>query len=171
MLAIATMNKPVVALLNGVAAGAGASLALACDFRILRDTAAFNFAFTGVALSCDTGASWTLPRIVGRSQALELLYFPKTHDAAASLELGLATQVVSDDEWDDVTGKLVGRLASGPTLSYGSIRRSVEFSSSHSLAESLEFEGSMMNLTGSTADHRNAVASFIAKEKPVFEGR
>ena len=76
--ALATMPKPVVAAVNGVAAGAGASLAFACDFRVLTEAAGFNLAFTGVALSCDTGSSWTLPRLVGRAKALELLYFPRT---------------------------------------------------------------------------------------------
>ena len=96
--AVATMPKPVIAAVNGVAAGAGASLAFACDFRILADTAGFNLAFTGIALSCDTGASWTLPRLVGRAKALELLYFPRTLKADESLELGLATKVVPADE-------------------------------------------------------------------------
>ena len=93
--ALATMPKPVVAAVNGVAAGAGASLAFACDFRVLTEAAGFNLAFTGVALSCDTGSSWTLPRIVGRAKALELLYFPRTIGSAESLELGLATTVVA----------------------------------------------------------------------------
>ena len=96
--AVATMPKPVIAAVNGVAAGAGASLAFACDFRILADTAGFNLAFTGIALSCDTGASWTLPRLVGRAKAIELLYFPRTLKADESLELGLATKVVPADE-------------------------------------------------------------------------
>ena len=93
--ALATMPKPVVAAVNGVAAGAGASLAFACDFRVLTEAAGFNLAFAGVALSCDTGSSWTLPRIVGRAKALELLYFPRTIGSAESLELGLATTVVA----------------------------------------------------------------------------
>jgi 2-(1,2-epoxy-1,2-dihydrophenyl)acetyl-CoA isomerase len=169
--ALATMAKPVVAAVNGVAAGAGASLAFACDFRILTEAAGFNLAFTGVALSCDTGSSWTLPRLVGRAKALELLYFPRTIGSAESLELGLATTVVGPDEFEGEVAQLARRLADGPTVSYGAIRRSVEFSASHSFAESLEFEGSMMTLTGSTEDHRNAVNSFVAKEKPVFQGR
>ncbi|MCW2847780.1 MAG: enoyl-CoA hydratase [Marmoricola sp.] len=169
--ALATMHKPVIAAVNGVAAGAGASLAFACDFRILTESAGFNLAFTGVALSCDTGASWTLPRIVGRARALELLYFPRTIDAAESMELGLATQVVSAGEFDIEVGTLARRLAEGPTMSYGAIRRSVEFSAGHSFAESLEFEASMMTLTGSTEDHHNAVSSFVNKEKPTFTGR
>jgi 2-(1,2-epoxy-1,2-dihydrophenyl)acetyl-CoA isomerase len=169
--ALATMPKPVVAAVNGVAAGAGASLAFACDFRILTEAAGFNLAFAGVALSCDTGSSWTLPRLVGRAKAIELLYFPRTLGSAESLELGLATKVTTTDEFEAEVSALANRLASGPTVSYGSIRRSVEFSAGHSFAESLDFEGSMMTLTGSTEDHRNAVSSFVAKEPPVFAGR
>src|SRR4051794_37362746 len=94
--AIAEMPKPVIAALNGVAAGAGASLAFACDLRIMAASAGFNLAFPGVALSCDTGASWTLPRLVGRAKAIELLYFPSTIAADDALALGLATRVVPD---------------------------------------------------------------------------
>jgi 2-(1,2-epoxy-1,2-dihydrophenyl)acetyl-CoA isomerase len=118
--AVATMPKPVIAAVNGVAAGAGASLAFACDFRVLADTAGFNLAFTGIALSCDTGASWTLPRLVGRAKAIELLYFPRTIPAAEAEELGLATRVVSADDLDPgcgadqgVRGGTTGRGALG----------------------------------------------------------
>jgi 2-(1,2-epoxy-1,2-dihydrophenyl)acetyl-CoA isomerase len=169
--AVATMPKPVIAAVNGVAAGAGASLAFACDFRILADTAGFNLAFTGIALSCDTGASWTLPRLVGRAKAIELLYFPSTIDAAKALELGLATSVVPDDQLAVEASTLAAKLASGPTLSFASMRQSVNFSSTHDLAESLAFEDSKMTLTGASEDHRNAVAAFVAKEKPTFHGR
>lgn len=85
---LAQMPKPVVAALNGVAAGAGASLAFACDLRVLAESAGFNLAFAGIALSCDTGISWTLPRLIGSAAALELLYFPRTVPAAEALELG-----------------------------------------------------------------------------------
>jgi 2-(1,2-epoxy-1,2-dihydrophenyl)acetyl-CoA isomerase len=169
--AIATMPKPVVAAVNGVAAGAGASLAFACDFRVLADTAGFNLAFAGIALSCDTGSSWTLPRLVGRAKALDLLYFPRTVTAAESLELGLATTVVPAADLEAEVQALTQRLAAGPTAAFGAIRRSVGFSQGHDLPASLEFEAEMMALTGASEDHRNAVDSFIAKQKPVFEGR
>jgi 2-(1,2-epoxy-1,2-dihydrophenyl)acetyl-CoA isomerase len=169
--ALATMPKPVVAAVNGVAAGAGASLAFACDFRILSESAGFNLAFAGVALSCDTGSSWTLPRIVGRAKAIELLYFPRTIDSAESLALGLATKVVDTDQLGGEVASLARRLADGPTVSFGAIRRSVEYSAGHAFAESLEFEASMMTLTGSTEDHRNAVDAFVGKQKPTFTGR
>ena len=88
------MAKPVIAAVNGVAAGAGASLAFACDLRIVADSAGFNLAFANVALSCDTGSSFTLQRLVGKAKAIELLYFPRTVKADEALSLGLATQVV-----------------------------------------------------------------------------
>jgi len=169
--ALATMAKPVVAAVNGVAAGAGASLAFACDLRVVAESAGFNLAFPGVALSCDTGASWTLPRLVGRAKAIELLYFPSTIPAATALELGLATSVVPDDQLGAEVATLAAKLAAGPTLSYASMRQSVNFSSTHDLPESLAFEADQMNLTGASEDHRNAVSAFVAKEKPSFRGR
>jgi 2-(1,2-epoxy-1,2-dihydrophenyl)acetyl-CoA isomerase len=169
--ALVQMPKPVVAAVNGVAAGAGASLALACDLRVLADTAGFNFAFAGVGLSCDTGASWTLPRLVGRAKAMELLYFPRTIGAEESLDLGLATSVVPADLLAEEVGSLAATLAAGPTVAYGAIRAAVTFSESHTLVDSLEHEADLMALTGATADHRAAVRAFVAKERPRFEGR
>lgn len=170
-LALATMPKPVVAAVNGVAAGAGVSLALAADFRILVDTAGLNTSFAGVALSCDTGSSWTLQRLVGRAKAIELLYFPRTVDAAEALELGLANQVVPADRFEQAVGELAGRLAAGPTVAFGSIRQAVAHAAAHPLAEALRFEAEKMALTGGTQDHLAAVDAFVAKEKPVFQGR
>jgi 2-(1,2-epoxy-1,2-dihydrophenyl)acetyl-CoA isomerase len=168
---ILTMPKPVVAAVNGVAAGAGASLAFACDLRVVAQSAGFNLAFAGVALSCDTGSSWTLQRLVGRARALELLYFPRTIDAAESLRLGLATRVVADEELAPAVAELAGRLAGGPTVAYASIRESVAFAASHGLEESLALETRMMQRTGATADHAAAVRAFVAKQPPVFAGR
>lgn len=168
--ALMTMPKPVVAALNGVAAGAGASLAFACDFRVLAEPAGFNLAFAGVALSCDTGSSWTLPRLVGRAKAMELLYFPRTIDSAEALELGLATTVVPAEELEAEVGTLATRLANGPTVAYGAIRRSVGFAAGHSFEEALEFESAMMTLTGGTEDHHRAVDAFVNKQKPEFRG-
>ncbi len=171
LLALATMPKPVVAAVNGVAAGAGASLAFAADFRILVDTAGYNTSFAGVALSCDTGSSWTLPRLVGRAKAMELLYFPRTVSAQEALDLGLATQVVPEDGFRAAVGELATRLAAGPTVAFGSIRQAVAYSAAHPLEESLAFEAEKMALTGGTEDHLAAVDAFVAKEKPAFRGR
>jgi 2-(1,2-epoxy-1,2-dihydrophenyl)acetyl-CoA isomerase len=169
--ALAMMNKPVIAAVNGVAAGAGASLAFACDFRIITESAGFNLAFTGVALSCDTGVSWTLPRLVGRAKAIELLYFPRTIPAHEALELGLASKVVDSDELEHEVTTLAQRLAAGPTVAFGAVRRSVGYSAGHDFESSLAFEAEMMAMTGRTKDHEQAVAAFVAKEKPAFEGR
>ena len=171
VLALATMPKPVIASVNGVAAGAGASLAFAADYRLVADTAGFNLAFAGIGLSCDTGISWTLPRLVGRGKAIELLFEPRTIRADEALELGLATRVVPADELDAAVHELASRLAQGPTQAYAAIRRSVEFSATHALPESLAHEAEMMTLTGSTQDHKDAVDAFVNKQKPVFHGR
>ncbi|HET9998286.1 MAG TPA: enoyl-CoA hydratase-related protein [Nocardioides sp.] len=168
---LAGMAKPVIAAVNGVAAGAGASLAFACDLRVVADTAGFNLAFAGVALSCDTGSSFTLQRLVGPAKAIELLYQPRTIKADEALALGLATRVVPAADLTAEVGVLAATLAAGPTVAYGAMRRSVAFAAGHTFEESVAFESSMMTLTGATADHAAAVHAFVNKEKPVFEGR
>jgi 2-(1,2-epoxy-1,2-dihydrophenyl)acetyl-CoA isomerase len=169
--AIAGMEKPVIAAVNGVAAGAGASLAFACDLRIVADTAGFNLAFANIALSCDTGSSFTLQRLVGRAKALELLYFPRTVPADEALALGLATEVVPAGELTEAVARTASRLAAGPTVALGAIRQSLTFAADHTLTEALRHEAEQMTRTGRTADHAAAVEAFLAKEKPVFEGR
>jgi 2-(1,2-epoxy-1,2-dihydrophenyl)acetyl-CoA isomerase len=168
---LATMEKPVVAAVNGVAAGAGASFAFACDFRIVGQSAGFNLAFTAIGLSCDSGSSWTLPRLVGWAKARELLMLPRTVRADEALALGLATEVVSDDKVLTRARELARQLASGPTLAYAAVRDVLDYSATHSLEESLIREGEMMNRTGATEDHRSAVTAFLAKQKAEFSGR
>lgn len=169
--AIATMPKPVIAAVNGVAAGAGASLAFAADFRVLADAASYNLAFANIALSCDTGASWTLPRLVGHAKATELLLMPRTVRADEALTIGLATEIVSAQDLDSHVRDIALKLASGPTLAYASIRRALAYSATHSFAEALEYEGQKMALTGASSDHRAAVEAFLQKETPNFDGR
>jgi 2-(1,2-epoxy-1,2-dihydrophenyl)acetyl-CoA isomerase len=168
---LATMPKPVVAAVNGIAAGAGAAFAFAADLRILAESAGFNLAFTGIALSADSGSSWWLPRLVGAAKAKELLLLPRTIGAAEALDLGLATEVVPDADLADRVREVSQRLAAGPTVAYGAVRRAIAYSLAHPLAESLTHEGELMSLTGATADHKAAVAAFLAKEKPTFQGR
>jgi 2-(1,2-epoxy-1,2-dihydrophenyl)acetyl-CoA isomerase len=168
--AITSMPKPVVAAVNGIAAGAGMSIALACDIRIAADTAAFNTAFTGIALSCDTGSSWTLPRLVGPAKAIDLLLKPRTVRAAEALELGLVSRVVPGDDLLAETDALAAELAAGPTLAFAAVKQSVAFAATHSLREALAFESEQMARTGASDDHRAAVQSFVAKEKPTFTG-
>ncbi|TFJ94964.1 Ras-related protein Rab-11A [Platysternon megacephalum] len=168
---LATMPKPVIAAVNGVAAGAGASLCFAADFRLMADTSSFSLAFTGVGLSCDTGTSWTLPRLVGRARALELLMLPNTVRAPQALELGLATRVVGADELDNEALALATTLAAGPTVAFGAVKDALNFGAGHSLEESVVNEARLMRLTGASDDHQEAVSAFIAKTTPTFTGR
>lgn len=170
-LTLATMDKPVIAGINGVAAGAGFSIALACDIRIAADTAGFNTAFTGIGLSCDTGISWTLQRVVGSGRALELLLMPRTVTAAEALDLGLVTKVVPAAELAGEVAGLARTLAAGPTVAYASVKKSVGYAATHGLEEALAFEATMMARTGATSDHRRAVEAFLAKQRPTFGGR
>lgn len=167
---LATMDKPVIAAVNGVAAGAGAAFAMAADLRIVADTAGFNLAFVGIALSCDSGSSWSLPRLVGTAKAKELLLLPRTVPADEAAAIGLATEVVPADQLADHVAALAARLAAGPTRAYGAVRRAVEVSAGAPLEQALEHEAGLMAETGASADHRAAVAAFLAKETPVFTG-
>lgn len=168
---LATMPKPVVAAVNGAAAGAGAAFSFACDFRIAADTAKFTMAFSAVGLSADSGSSWSLPRLVGLAKAKELLLLPSTITAEEALSLGLVTEVVPAAEVTDRARALAVRLAAGPTVAYGAIRRSLAFSAGHGLDESLAFEQQMMELTGGSEDHAGAVKAFLGKQQPTFDGR
>ncbi|TDD64735.1 enoyl-CoA hydratase [Jiangella aurantiaca] len=166
-----TMPKPVVAAVNGVAAGAGASYAFACDLRIVADSAGFNLAFAAIGLSSDTGSSWTLPRLVGWAKARELLFLPRTVKADEALALGLATEVVPVESVLPRAMELARGFAAGPTLAYAALRRALEFSATHGLDESLDHEADMMQWTGASDDHRAAVEAFLAKQQAVFRGR
>jgi len=168
---ITGMPKPVVAALPGVAAGAGASLAFACDFRIAAASASFLMAFARVGLGADSGASWTLPRLVGLARAAELLMLAEPIGSAAALGLGLLTTVVPDEELPAAAAAFAARLAAGPTLAYAAIRESLLYASSHGLAESLEKEADLQVRLGESADHRAATEAFLRKEAPVYRGR
>ncbi|MFG3252798.1 enoyl-CoA hydratase/isomerase family protein [Streptomyces sp. NPDC048172] len=170
-LALATMPKPVVAAVNGVAAGAGAGFAFAADHRIMADTAAFNTSFAGVALTADSGVSWTLPRLVGPGRAADLLLFPRSVKAPEALELGLAGRVVPADELAEAAAETARRLADGPTLAYAALKESLAYGASHSLAETLEKESELQLRAGASEDHKAAVEAFVKKEQPRFTGR
>lgn len=169
--AIASMPKPVIAAVTGVAAGAGASLAFACDLRIVADTAGFNLAFTAIGLTADSGASWTLPRLVGLAKATELLLLSETVTAAQAAELGLATRVVPAAEVLPTAMELARRLAAGATVAYGAVKESLHFGAANDLAATLAKEDELQTRCGTTSDHLNAVDAFVNKRKPTFEGR
>jgi 2-(1,2-epoxy-1,2-dihydrophenyl)acetyl-CoA isomerase len=169
--ALTTAPKPVIAAVNGVAAGAGAALTFACDLRIAADTSAFNLAFANIGLTADSGASWTLPRLIGPAKALELLLMPETIKAEAALELGLVHRLVPAAELEAVVGELAAKLAAGPTTAYAAIKEAVAFGASHSLDETLDVEDRLQAACAVTVDHKAAVEAFLAKRKPEFIGK
>lgn len=165
------MPKPVVAAVRGMAAGAGASLALLADFRIGGPKTAFLMAFANVGLAGDTGISWALPRLVGHAKALELLLLAEPVPAAAAFELGMLTRLTEDDEDVLPTAlELADRLAAGPTVAYGQIKRELAAGGSGSLAAALAVEAEAQAISGRTADHRDATLAFVQKQRPVFKG-
>lgn len=168
---IATMNKPVIAAVNGPAAGAGMALALGADFRIAAEKATFTTAFSAIALSPDTGMSWHLPRLIGASKAAELLMLSPTLTASDALDLGLVTQVVPGDDLAGTAHTLAARLAAGPTLAFGAVRRLLRFAADHDLTETMALEHTLIERAGDTADHLGAVQAFLEKRKPEFRGR
>ncbi|MGW0080787.1 2-cyclohexenylcarbonyl CoA isomerase [Streptomyces sp. NPDC003393] len=169
--ALAGARKPVVAAVNGVAAGAGLGFALAADYRIVAATAAFNTSFAGVALTADSGISWTLPRVVGPSRAMDLLLFPRSISAQEAYELGIANRVVAADELRAEAEKVARALAEGPTLAYAALKESVAHGLTHSLEETLEKEDELQTLAGRSEDHAIAVQAFVNKERPKYLGR
>lgn len=171
VLGLTRMPKPVVAAVNGAAAGAGLSFALACDLRIASEKASFATAFAKIGLVPDSALSWTLQRLVGRAKALELLLLAEPVRAPEALELGLVHRVVPPEELAAATRELAVSLAAGPTLAYGAVKAAVEHAATTDLAGALAREAELQNALAGTADHVNAIKAFIGKEPPVFEGR
>jgi len=171
VLAITTMPKPVVAAVNGVAAGAGASLAFACDLTIASEKASFLMAFTKIGLAPDSGSSWTLQRLVGRARAAELLLLAEPVSAARALELGLISQVVPPDDLAEAARTVAARLASGPTVAYAAVKRALDHAATSTLEDALDLEAELQDACAATADHLTATTAFLAKEQPKFEGR
>ncbi|HTR69502.1 MAG TPA: enoyl-CoA hydratase-related protein [Mycobacteriales bacterium] len=169
--ALTSLPKPVIAAVNGPAAGAGAALAFACDIRIAAEEASFLMAFARVGLGPDSGASWTLPRLVGSGRALAMLLLAEPVAAQAALEMGLVSAVVPSADLLGVAGALATKLATGPAVAYAAIKDTVKFSASHSLRESLANEAVAQARCGATIDHPNAVNAFLAKEPAAFIGR
>ncbi|GAA1736104.1 enoyl-CoA hydratase-related protein [Nonomuraea bangladeshensis] len=167
---LTTMPKPVVAAVNGVAAGAGASLAFACDLRVASEKAKFALAFTGIGLAPDSGASWTLQRLVGLGRAAELLLLGEPLDAARALELGLVTRVVPADDVLKTAYELAARLAQGPTVAYAATKRALAHAATHALPDALALEADLQDECAATRDHREATRAFLAKQRPAFTG-
>ena len=171
ILLLRTMEKPVIASVNGVAAGAGMSLALAADLRVASERASFIEVFSRVGLVPDSGSTHLLTRLVGLGKALELCYTADPVDAQEALRLGLVNRVVPHDELNAATGALAARLAAGPTKAYGLMKRALTYGLHAPLDAALEYEAHLQEIAGRSADHGEGVAAFLEKRPPSFHGR
>jgi 2-(1,2-epoxy-1,2-dihydrophenyl)acetyl-CoA isomerase len=168
--AMVELDKPIVGAINGVAAGAGASLAFACDVRIAAETASFVLGFGRVGLVPDSGATWLLPRLIGASKAIELAL---TNDPLAAVDaerIGLVSRIVPRDELEATTRELALRLAAGAPRALALTKRALQRALESSLDETLDYEADLQAVAGRTRDHAEGIAAFIEKREPVFEG-
>ena len=165
---IHSMEKPVIASVNGVAAGAGCSLALACDMRIASEHASFIEVFVHVGLVPDSGSTWTLPRLIGFGRAMELCCTGRPVKAEEALAIGLVNQVVPSNELEDATNKMAKRLASLPAKAIALTKRLLNQSFENDFGEQLTQEAFAQETAGRTHDHFEGVVAFIEKRKPNF---
>jgi 2-(1,2-epoxy-1,2-dihydrophenyl)acetyl-CoA isomerase len=167
---LSALNIPVVAAVNGPAAGAGAPLALHADFVIAAESAFFYFAFPNVGLALDAGSSWLLPRLVGNARATEALMLAERIPAAKALDWGMIYKVVADAELLAEAKALAARLAAGPTISYGLIRQAVRAGWQSDYQTALLTEEDAQRISGNSRDCAEAVSAFLEKRTPVFRG-
>ena len=163
--------KPTIAMLRGPVAGAGLSLALACDIRIASETLRLTTAFAKVALSGDFGGSWFLTRLVGPAKARELYFTSPVLGAAEARELGLISRTVADGELEGETRALARSLAQGPRVTLGYIKQNMNLAERAGLAELMDAEALRHTRCTQTEDHREAAAAFVEKRAPAFRGR
>jgi 2-(1,2-epoxy-1,2-dihydrophenyl)acetyl-CoA isomerase len=165
------MPKPTIAMMRGPAAGAGLSLAMACDLRIASDTVKLGTAFARVGYSGDFGGSYYLTQLVGTAKARELYFTADLLDAQQALGLGLVNRVVVDARLEEETMALASRLARGPRVAYRYMKRNMNAAESASLNEMLDLEAWNHTRTGMTEDHREAARAFVEKREPQFKGK
>jgi 2-(1,2-epoxy-1,2-dihydrophenyl)acetyl-CoA isomerase len=165
------LPKPTIAMVRGAAAGAGLSLAMACDLRIAGDSARFGTAFARVGYSGDFGGSFFLTRLVGTAKARELYFTADLVDAQQALALGLVNRVVPDARLEEETLALAGRIARGPRIAYRHMKRNLNAAESGTLKDLLDLEAWHHTRCGMTEDHREAARAFVEKREPVFRGR
>ncbi len=165
------LEKPVIAAINGAAAGAGWGIALACDLRYAADTARFRLAFGGIGLAPDSGTSFFLPRFVGLGRALELAYTNEVIDATQALALGLVNKVCPAAELLPLTLQLASQLAQSPTCGLGLAKRAMNYALNASLDEALDYEAYLQEIAGHTVDHHEGVQAFLEKRAPHFIGK
>lgn len=168
---IRKMEKPVIAAVNGVAAGAGASLAFACDFRVAADSASFIQSFTRVGLIPDSGSTFLLPRLIGVTKALELMYSADKLEARQALDLNLVNKVVPQDKVLAESLTWADKLAKGPTKAYGLTKRAINKAVFPDFEELLDYEANLQEIAGRSDDFQEGVKAFVEKRQPVYSGR
>jgi 2-(1,2-epoxy-1,2-dihydrophenyl)acetyl-CoA isomerase len=166
-----SLEKPVIAALNGVAAGAGVSFALAADLRLAAKSASFVMAFANIGLVPDSGATLTLVQLVGYGRAAELCLLGDKLSADDALRVGLVSRVHEDAELAGAARQLAGRLAAMPTVALGLTKRALNHAWSATFDGQLEYEAFLQQTAGNTHDHREGVLAFLEKRKPQFLGR
>jgi 2-(1,2-epoxy-1,2-dihydrophenyl)acetyl-CoA isomerase len=166
----AGMPKPTVAVVNGIAAGAGMSLALACDLRLASSAARFRLAFAGIALIPDAGATWHLPRLVGLSRALEIALLGDWVEAEEALRIGLVNRVFPAEELTARAEELLATLASGPTLALARTKALLRSNLQVDLDRALQAEAQAQAASGRTKDHLEGLTAFLEKRPPRFQG-
>lgn len=171
VLALATMPKPAVAAINGTCAGAGISLALACDIRVCSSAAKFVTAFTGIGLTPDSGLSAALARAVGAARASELVMLAEPFSAQQALDWGLVGRLADSGNVLSEAMKLASQLSAGPTLAFAEVKRAIQAAAQPSLTQTLASEHDAQARLGLTQDHQTAVEAFLAKRRPEFHGR
>lgn len=171
VLKMRNMDKPVLGSINGIAAGAGCSLALACDLRIASDKARFIEAFVRVGLVPDSGSSFFLPRLVGLGKALEMAFLGDEVNAEEALRLGLINRVAPSDELESATRELALRLAKGPTKAIGLAKRAMNRGMTMDLDQLLEYETYYQEIAGGSEDYKEGIAAFTEKRQANFQGR
>ena len=165
------MPKPTIAMVRGAAAGAGLSIALACDLRVAGESAKFATAFARVGYSGDFGGSWFLTQLVGTAKARELYYTAEIVDAKTAAQLGIVNRVVPDERLEDETLSLARKLAAGPRVALRYMKRNMNAAETQSLTQCLDLEAMHHTRTGFTEDHKEAAKAFVDKREPVFRGR
>ncbi len=165
------MPKPTIASLPGAAAGAGLSLALACDMRIMASSAIMTTAFARVGFSGDYGGTYFMTQLVGSAKARELYYLSDRIDAEEALRLGLTNWVCEPEELMDKTMEIAKRVASGPTVAYRYMKENLNRAMSGEVDDCLDLEATHHVHCGQTEDHREAAKAFVEKRDPVFKGR
>jgi 2-(1,2-epoxy-1,2-dihydrophenyl)acetyl-CoA isomerase len=168
---IHTTPKVIVAMVNGVAVGAGLALALACDLRVAAQSARFGTGFIKIGLSGDWGGTWTLTRLVGTAKARELYFTGDMIDARNALSIGMVNQVVDDTALLDATMALAKRIAAMPRIALGYTKRNLYAAETGDFHASMDLEAYHQARCSQTEDHREAVAAFKEKRRPAFQGR